>query len=788
MAYSKAQLEALKNSLLASSQPDKITASKHRQFEQALINEMFDAETRGNLLALVQTVLNLNVGDSVLVVTNGVLRQIDISEIATSGATRKFLGQFTTEAKLLEDYPNDDPDRTKGDYAQVTETNSYWERDSDTLDWFDTGDVIDDLELDTYPTLGSNDRAATSGGTALLIQDRAYTNHSHSAAEAWLSAIIDTLVLQSDFVTFLENAVAQGPGINISLVDGKLLFTNTGAPGEGSANWGSIGGTISSQSDLNATFLKKYLWKTSTLVGSTRTFDFDHAQNPIFEISPTADEIWEFINVPPTLTEFVSPFVVVNYSGISDYTATLPVFAGKVHKENGKSTTLTEIPFPAGKTSGFVCNSLGFRNSNGDWIWIFGEQEGGAGGGHTIEDEGTPLTQRANLNFVGSGVTVADAGGKTVVTIPGGGGGASALDDLSDVTISSPTNDDIIQRKAGVFVNRTPAQFKTDLSLAKGDVGLGSVDNTADASKPVSTAQATAITAAENNAKSYADGLVVGLWDDRGSFDASGGAYPSTGGSGSAGAIKKGDIWTISVAGTLPTGQVVEVGDVVRAVIDTPGNTQANWAIQQNNIGYVAENATNKTGTVAGNEGSTSLYASVKGVVDWMKQGFTGLLISLGLTKTTPVDADSLLINDSADSNKAKLVTLTNLKAYYKTYFDTVYAPMQVLTTAIASTWTITTGGVIPINTINPASGSSLTSVTIATDLVDGGKLKIKYLKTTASNLVLTFPSGTVVSDQNGNPEATNASTIISSATSEIMIEIDRFGSVYYAQIILKKA
>lgn len=42
-------------------------------------------------------------------------------------------------------------------------------------------------------------------------------------------------------------------------------------------------------------------------------------------------------------------------------------------------------------------------------------------GGHVIEDEGTPLTQRATLNFVGAGVTVTDSGTKTVVTIPGGG-------------------------------------------------------------------------------------------------------------------------------------------------------------------------------------------------------------------------------------------------------------------------------------------------------------------------------------------------------------------------------
>lgn len=43
-------------------------------------------------------------------------------------------------------------------------------------------------------------------------------------------------------------------------------------------------------------------------------------------------------------------------------------------------------------------------------------------GGHVIEDEGVPLPQRANLNFVGAGVTATDAGGETVVTIPGSSG------------------------------------------------------------------------------------------------------------------------------------------------------------------------------------------------------------------------------------------------------------------------------------------------------------------------------------------------------------------------------
>lgn len=52
----------------------------------------------------------------------------------------------------------------------------------------------------------------------------------------------------------------------------------------------------------------------------------------------------------------------------------------------------------------------------------------GGGGGHVIEDEGVGLPQRAVMNFVGAGVTASDVGGKTLITIPGGGAGSFAKD------------------------------------------------------------------------------------------------------------------------------------------------------------------------------------------------------------------------------------------------------------------------------------------------------------------------------------------------------------------------
>lgn len=62
---------------------------------------------------------------------------------------------------------------------------------------------------------------------------------------------------------------------------------------------------------------------------------------------------------------------------------------------------------------------------------------------------------------------------------------------LAAIADLSPSDDDVIQRKASAWVNRTMAQLKTDLVLVKADIGLGSVDNTSDATKDAATATLT---------------------------------------------------------------------------------------------------------------------------------------------------------------------------------------------------------------------------------------------------------------------------------------------------------
>jgi hypothetical protein len=72
----------------------------------------------------------------------------------------------------------------------------------------------------------------------------------------------------------------------------------------------------------------------------------------------------------------------------------------------------------------------------------------------------------------------------------------------------------------------------------------------------------------------------AGLFDDRGNYNASVNTFPAAGGSGDEGAILKGDIWQITVAGTLG-GDPVQAGDWVRALTDTPGQTAGNWGINK---------------------------------------------------------------------------------------------------------------------------------------------------------------------------------------------------------------
>ncbi len=85
-------------------------------------------------------------------------------------------------------------------------------------------------------------------------------------------------------------------------------------------------------------------------------------------------------------------------------------------------------------------------------------------------------------------------------------GGAISLNDLTDVIISQPAQGEFFRYDGGEWVNDT---------ASKSDVGLGNVDNTSDANKPISTATQTALDAKPDNLRQLNDVTISGPATDQ---------------------------------------------------------------------------------------------------------------------------------------------------------------------------------------------------------------------------------------------------------------------------------
>jgi hypothetical protein len=96
----------------------------------------------------------------------------------------------------------------------------------------------------------------------------------------------------------------------------------------------------------------------------------------------------------------------------TEYDLTLAPGAGSAHVVQDEGTPLTARP-----NLNFVGAGVTVTDDSGNNASVVTIPTGG----HVVQDEGTPLTQRANLNFAGTGVTVTDdsGNGASLVTIPG---------------------------------------------------------------------------------------------------------------------------------------------------------------------------------------------------------------------------------------------------------------------------------------------------------------------------------------------------------------------------------
>jgi hypothetical protein len=93
------------------------------------------------------------------------------------------------------------------------------------------------------------------------------------------------------------------------------------------------------------------------------------------------------------------------------------------------------------------------------------------------------------------------------------------------------------------------------------------------------------------------------------------------------------------------------------------------------NLGFTTAKATpvdaDKVAILDSAASDAPKHSTLTAIWTWIQSKFAG-----ASSKTTPIDADSFNIVDSADSNAAKRVTGTNLKAFLKTYLDTLYVAL----------------------------------------------------------------------------------------------------------------
>jgi hypothetical protein len=101
-------------------------------------------------------------------------------------------------------------------------------------------------------------------------------------------------------------------------------------------------------------------------------------------------------------------------------------------------------------------------------------------GGQPLDADLTAIAALTTTSYGRSLLTLADA-----AALLAAAGAQASNANLTTLAGLTPSNDDVLQRKAGAWTNRTMAQVKTDLALVKADVGLGNAENTADSAKAI---------------------------------------------------------------------------------------------------------------------------------------------------------------------------------------------------------------------------------------------------------------------------------------------------------------
>jgi len=240
---------------------------------------------------------------------------------------------------------------------------------------------------------------------------------------------------------------------------------------------------------------------------------------------------------------------------------------------------------------------------------------------------------------------------------------------------------------ADAIAAEATARSNADTAEATARTNADTAEATArsNADSAEATARANGDAATLTSAQAYADSLLVSVYKDCGNWNASTGTFPTSGGTGPGGNVKAGNAWECSTAGTV-AGEAFDVGDIIRALVDAPGQTLANWARSEHNT----QQATQTTrGTVKLATQATAIAATddltaltpLQGlalILDQKKNYFRNVSVSRG----TPYGNETIMYYPNAGNITS--IVLSNLtNAFYKTSAAGTYA---TLATPIAIT------------------------------------------------------------------------------------------------------
>lgn len=262
--------------------------------------------------------------------------------------------------------------------------------------------------------------------------------------------------------------------------------------------------------------------------------------------------------------------------------------------------------------------------------------------GILVETAADTFTKRT-LTGTASQITVTDGdgvSGNPTFSLPPTAVTAGSYGSASSVATQTVDAQGRTTAAASVAIQITQSQvtnLTTDLAAKQSNSNL-STDGTF--ASPLGTTYPSSLAV-----KTYVDAQTAGLLQLCGGYDASTNLFPTTGGTGVAGAVVIGDTWYVTTGGTLGTKAVVS-GDGFFANVNTPGQTASNWTQFEANAGFTAENVANKDTDVALTANSDTKYPSQKAVKAYADTKQSALLTSYAeaVTNAVVLATDTVLV------------------------------------------------------------------------------------------------------------------------------------------------